>query len=221
MSSANVNPPAALVPPFLPAVPAPALVAEVSSDPIRLRKWTREEYWRLYELGFFNDQRVELLDGVIVQMASQFNFHAAGVSLTFNALNAVFGPGSGFWVRTQATLDLSPWSQPDPDISVVPGTPKGAIRNVPATAALVVEVSDSTLDHDRGFKGSLYAVAGISDYWIVNLVQRRLEVRRDPQPDPTQFFGHGYATLATFAPGDRVSPLAAPQASVAVDDLLP
>src|SRR5207248_4625403 len=117
-------------PPFVPAPRVPAS-GTAASDPIRLRKWTREEYWRLYELGFFTDQRVELLDGVIIQMASQYNFHAAGVSLTFNALNVIFGPGSGFWVRTQATLDLSPWSQPDPDLSVLRGTPVGATRNVP------------------------------------------------------------------------------------------
>jgi hypothetical protein len=188
--------------------------------PLWRRKWNRDEYWRLVELGMIHEgSGTELLDGDIVEVAPQSNLHAAGMSLTHDALRAAFG--ADYWVRIGATLDLGPWSQPDPDLSVVRCSPREATRTVATSALLVVEISDSTLSHDRGFKASLYATGGIADYWVVNLVQRRLEVRRDPQPDPTQFFGHGYGTLTTFAPGDRVSPLAAPQASVAVDDLLP
>jgi Uma2 family endonuclease len=184
-----------------------------------VRKWTREEYYQLAELGFFDDQRVELIDGVIEVMSPRFDLHAAGVTLAYDALRAVFG--AGYWVRCQATLNLSAHSQPDPDISVVVGSPRGVGHGVQSTAVLVVEVSDTTLRRDRGLKAGLYAAAGIADYWIVNLVQRQLEIRRNPQPDSTQPFGYGYADLTTVLPGSTASPLAAPHAAVAVDDLLP
>src|SRR5262249_26865513 len=91
----------------------------------------------------------------------------------------------------------------------------------PQTAVLIVEVSESRLDYDRTRKASLYARADITDYWIVNLVNNQLEVRRDPRPDPSQHYGHGYASLTTLVPPAVVSPLAAPQVSLAVADLLP
>jgi Uma2 family endonuclease len=93
-------------------------------------------------------------------------------------------------------------------------------RDHPTTAVLVVEVSDSTLDYDRGQKASLYARAGIADYWIVNLVDRRLEVRRTPIADTTQALGHGYASVTELVPPATISLLAAPHVSFAVADLL-
>jgi Uma2 family endonuclease len=91
----------------------------------------------------------------------------------------------------------------------------------PTTAVLIVELSESTLAYDRSRKASLYARAGIADYWIVNLVNNQLEVRRDPRPDPSQPYGHGYANVAILVPPAVVNPLAAPQVSLAVADLLP
>jgi Uma2 family endonuclease len=89
------------------------------------------------------------------------------------------------------------------------------------SAELVVEVSDKSVEYDRTRKASLYARAGIADYWIVNLVNNQLEVRRDAQPDPSQHYGHGYASLTTLVPPAVVNPLAAPQVSLAIADLLP
>jgi Uma2 family endonuclease len=91
----------------------------------------------------------------------------------------------------------------------------------PTTALFIVEISDTTLSHDRNRKGSLYAAARIQDYWIVNLVDRQLEVYRDPVPDPAQPFGMSYSQRTILAPGDTVSPLALPQAQIAVADLFP
>jgi len=82
-------------------------------------------------------------------------------------------------------------------------------------------VSDATLDFDRTRKGSLYAATGISDYWIVNLVQRQLEVYRDPVADSTEPFGFRYGSHTILHPGGVVTPLAAPQARIRVADLLP
>jgi Uma2 family endonuclease len=182
-------------------------------------RWTRDEYLRLCEEGWFHGRRVQLIGGEIVEMAAQYDLHAAGIDLTADALRAAFGPG--FWVRRQYTLDLSPHGVPDPDVAVIPGGLRGAGRTIPTTALLVAEVSDSSLSYDRSTKASLYAAAGIADYWIVNLVQRQLEVYRDPVADAAQPFGFRYGQRTILDPADRVAPLAAPQASVAVADLLP
>jgi Uma2 family endonuclease len=188
------------------------------SEPRPLR-WTRDEYIRLCEEGWFNNRRVELIGGEIMELAAQYDLHAAAIDLTADALTAAFG--TGFWARRQATLDLSPHGVPDPDVAVIRGSRRGAGRTIPTTALLVVEVSDSSLRFDRNVKACLYAAGGIADYWIVNLVQRQLEVHRDPVPDPSLAFGWRYATRAILDPGDTAAPLAAPQAAVAVADLLP
>jgi Uma2 family endonuclease len=180
---------------------------------------TKEEYWRMSEEGFFQDQKVELIGGELIQMAPQSNRHGAGITLVARALDRVFS--TGFWVRAQMTLDLTPLSMPDPDIAVIVGDPAQPDPDVPTTALLVVEVSLSTLSDDRNWKASLYASAGITDYWILNLQDDRLEICRDPRPDATQDFGHGYATLTTLFAGDFATPLAAPSARIPVTDLLP
>ncbi|HET6576398.1 MAG TPA: Uma2 family endonuclease [Fimbriiglobus sp.] len=183
------------------------------------RLFSKVEYWRMSDLGFFIDQKVELIAGEVIQMAAQGNRHTAGITLVARALDQVFQ--TGYWVRTQGTLDLTPSSMPDPDIAVVTGDPAHPDPEVPKTALLIVEVSDSTLSDDRNWKASLYAAAGITDYWILNLQDNRLEIRRDPTPDATQAFGHSYSTLTTLVAGDFASPLAAPTARVSVADLLP
>jgi Uma2 family endonuclease len=183
------------------------------------RRWTAEEFYQLLDLGFFQDQRVELIDGEILEMASQKNFHLAGITLSADAFRIAFGPG--YWVREQGSLDLSPLSIPDPDIAVVPGTARQASTKNPTSALLITEVSDTTLSYDRGRKACLYAAAGISDYWIINLVQRQLEVYRNPVPDNSSHFGWRYADMVILGPNDFVSPLAAPHAQIAVADLLP
>lgn len=187
----------------------------------RRRPFTAAEFWKMYELGFFNGQRVELIGGEIVAMAAQSNLHAVGIDLIRCALEAAFG--TGFWVRAQNSLDLSPLSVPDPDIAVVIGSPlqfRGQRAN-PTSALLIVEVSETTLWEDRGRKASLYAAAGIPDYWILNIADSVLEVRRDPRADATQEFGFGYATLTTLTADDFATPLAAPTARIAVADVLP
>jgi len=193
------------------------------SNMLRARKsWTRDEFWKLHEAGIFGSDRYELIGGEIVPMAAQSNLHAIGVSNVEDALDLLFDKNS-FWVRAQATLDLSPHSVPDPDISVVSGSKRsyyGTRRN-PTTAVLIVEVSDTTLTDDREWKGSLYAACGIADYWILNIPDGVLEIRRDPRPDATQPFGFGYASLVTLAAADFAAPLAVPTARIPVADLLP
>ena len=120
------------------------------------------------------------------------------------------------------SLDLSPHSVPDPDLAVVPGEPRDYIaRGIPTTALLVVEVSDTMLSFDRNHKASLYAAAGIADYWIVNLVDRQLEVHRGPGPDPARPGRFGYRDVTLVPATGATAPLAAPHAQIAVVDLLP
>jgi len=104
------------------------------------------------------------------------------------------------------------------------GRPAAAHRPARAAAALpvlAVEIAESSLSFDRRQKGSLYARAGLGDYWIVNLVDRVLEVYRVPLADPAAPYGWRYAEVQTLSPGETASPLAAPAARVPVDDLLP
>ncbi len=186
----------------------------------RPRMWTAEEFYLLLEQGFFlPNNHVELIEGEIIDMPAQKNLHAAALSVTQFALMAIFG--KGYWVRVQASLDLSPLSVVDPDIAIIRGDPRTYTQNNPTSALLIVEVSDTTLSYNRNSKASLYARGGIADYWIVNLVHRQLEVYRNPVTDPSQVYGFGYASRTILDPGDVISPLAAPTAQVAVADLLP
>jgi Uma2 family endonuclease len=188
-------------------------------DSAKPRPWGADEVYHLLDLGFFQDQRVELIGGEILQMASQKNIHAAAITLTANALVAAFGPG--YWIRVQASLDLSPLSIPDPDVAVIAGSPRSATAQNPMSALLIVEASLTTLLHDQGPKASLYAASGIADYWIVDLVNRQIEVHRNPVVDAKEPFGWRYDQVQFFGPGEFIIPLAAPQSKVAVDDLLP
>jgi Uma2 family endonuclease len=86
---------------------------------------------------------------------------------------------------------------------------------------LVVEVSDSSLGLDRELKGSLYARAGLDDYWVVNVEERVLEIYRKPVADPAAIYGWRYASRAVFGPDASASPLASPTAAIVVHALLP
>jgi Uma2 family endonuclease len=183
-----------------------------------IRKWTKGEYHQAADLGWFDGQRVELIDGEVVEMAAQRDEHAVSLTLAIEAIREAFG--GGFTYRVQMPLDVAATSEPEPDLAVVRGTPR-SIRKHPTTAALIVEISDTTLAYDRGRKASLYATRGIRDYWIVNLVDRVLEVRRRPRPDPAAPFGYSYAPATTSFASDAVCPLGARKSKVRVDDLLP
>ena len=186
---------------------------------VKTRRWKYSEYFRLAELGFFDRQRVELVGGRIVKMAPQKDVHSSCVGLARDAAAVAFGPG--YWPRVQCPLHLGTWSGPEPDIAVVPGGPRDYIgTGHPTGALLIIEVSDTTLRYDRRVKGGLYAKYGIRDYWIVNLIDRQVEVNRDPIPDPAHIFRHRYATRTEFKSGDSIQLLAV-NAAIPVRDLLP
>jgi Uma2 family endonuclease len=202
-----------------PAVDYDVLWTRLETEPV-LRQWSREEYYRMGEAGVLApDERVELIEGVIFQMPPQGPIHSTGTRGAQEALRTAFGPG--FDMRPQLPLSLGLASDPEPDIAVVPGSFRDYRVAHPTTALLVVEVSDTTLNFDRSEKASLYARAGIQDYWIINIPEQVLEVYRDPQPDPTKPFQYGYANVMCLRIGDTIAPLAAPKAVIQVSDLLP
>ena len=177
------------------------------------RRWTRGEYLAMGQHGYFSGQRVQLLDGKVYVMAPQGDAHNAGVELVTEALRAAFGTGDR--VRTQLPVVVDHWSEPEPDVSVVPGTARDAAREgKPRSGVLFVEVADATVRFDRGAKATVYARTGVQDYWIVCLPERVVEVRRNPTSD-------GYQDVTVYKAGERIAPLAKPDVTVAVDDLLP
>ena len=93
---------------------------------VKPRRWTRDEYYQLAEQGYFHDQRVELIDGEIIQMPPQKDLHAVMVSVARRILDGVFG--AGYWVRMQLPLRLPNDSEPEPDIAVVPVEAEAWIR---------------------------------------------------------------------------------------------
>ena len=126
-----------------------------------------------------------------------------------------------FWIRTNAPLAIAGF-RPEPDISIVAGTPRDWLgKGHPPAALLIIEISDATLRYDRGAKSGLYALSGTLDYWRVNLVDNVLEVCRDPVADAAALFGHRYADVKVLDANGSVSPLAMPSATVQVADLLP
>jgi Uma2 family endonuclease len=192
-----------------------AVMDPASGEPHR---FTHDELFQMVDDGWLADCRVQLIEGELIEMPPQKNTHMISITRTQRLLEAAFGPQ--FWVRVQGTLNLSPWGVPDPDLAVVPVGYLSAAMPNPTSALLVVEVSDTTLRLDRR-KANVYAAAGIGDYWIVNLVDRQVEIRRDPRADANVRTGATYATVITFQPGDTLTPLAAPNAAIAVTDVLP
>jgi Uma2 family endonuclease len=184
------------------------------------RRFTRAEYERMVELDLFDpEERLELIDGEILRVPPPNPPHVTGVNLVHEALRAAWGPGAH--VRIQAPIALDPMSEPQPDVSVVRGSIRDYRDAHPATPLLAVEVSHATLSFDRRRKGSLYARAGVAEYWVVNVDRRELEVYREPVEDPSARYGWTYRTVTRLRAGESVTPLAAPHASIPVAHLLP
>lgn len=180
-------------------------------------KWTVDRYYRLGDLGFFEGKRVELIRGDILEMAPMKTPHAVSIQLLFEALSAIFA--KGFTVRPQLPLGLSKANEPEPDIAVVSGSIRDYLESHPASALLVAEVSDATLQFDRTSKGALYAEFGIQEYWIVNVKDRQLEVNRKPSKRAANKFY--YAEQTIYREDQSIAPLAKPKAKIKVADILP
>ncbi len=199
------------------------MTAKPPPVPPRPFRFTREQYYELDRLGYFNHTRVELIYGEIVEMSPVNWPHAMGVGLVAEVLSVAFG--SGYWVSSQQPFwipNTAPASLPQPDAAVIAGKRRDYADH-PTAAALLVEVSDATLNYDLTTKAEMYATAGVPEYWGLDVEGRQLHVFRDPAPLPlpTELTTTAYRTHLTLGPADHVSPLAAPSASVLVSDLLP
>jgi Uma2 family endonuclease len=186
----------------------------------RTKRWSRLEYERLIDLGAFRPgERIELVGGALLVREPQGGPHATAVGLAEDLLREAFS--TGWTVRVQMPVALDDDSEPEPDVAVVLGTRRDYARVHPARPVLVVEVADASLALDRAEKAPLYARAGVPDYWIVNLVDRAVEVHRDPGAAPDAPHRWRYRSIITLRAGDVLRPLAVPHAVIQVSDLLP
>jgi Uma2 family endonuclease len=184
------------------------------------RKFTVDEYDRLIEQGFLTeDDRVELLEGYVVLKMPADPPHDSSVMAVFRRLDRLLP--AGWTARSQVGTRLSE-SRPEPDVAVARGGERDYFHRHPGPAdlGLVVEVSDSSLDRDQQDKTRIYSRDRVPVYWVVNLVDRRVEVYTDPTgpgDDPR------YHTLRVFPPGTAV-PVeldGVTAGTIPVDDLLP
>jgi Putative restriction endonuclease len=205
--SATLTPPAPGVKPLpVPFAPRPL-------------RWTVAAFHAVNATGVFEGRRPMLLRGVLMEQGPMNPPHATAVDLTIEALRAIFV--AGWRVRGQLPLVLGLETDPSPDVAIAAGGPRDFATAHPTTAALVIEVSDTTLATDMTEKAELYATAGIADYWVLDLVGRRLLVYRDPASLAPNLEAVAYTTHLTLGPNDTVAPLAAPNSTVRVADLLP
>lgn len=177
--------------------------------PERIRPLRRTEYEMMAAEGLFEGERVELIEGVIVEMSPQDPRHAGAVQRLTRVLGRAVGERAD--VRVQLPLAVIGESLPEPDVALV--MREDFDETHPATAFLVAEVSEASLRKDRSVKAPLYATAGIPEYWIVNLVDRLIEVHTDAA-------GDAYTRVAPARPGECIRLRAFPDVEVAVGDIV-
>lgn len=182
-------------------------------------KWTKKEYLQMAELGMFEGRRTEFIEGEIIEMPPMKSTHATVLDICCDTVKEVFT--QGFTVRSQTPIDLDEEIQVEPDVFVITGKTIDYLEELPKTAELIIEISDTTLSYDRNRKASLYAKYGIQDYWILNLKNRTLEIYRQPIEDENTFYGFNYGEKLTLDETREVSPLVKADAKIKVADLLP
>jgi len=178
-------------------------------------RYTVAQYFDLVRQGVLQpDDRVELLEGVIVVMSPKNPWHDTAVNCALQALLRAIGNRAA--VRCQSTLLLPPGSAPEPDIAVVPGTMGDYVAAHPSTALLVVECADTSLPQDRLSKSRMYAAAGIAEFWIVSRRDDAVEIFRDPDSANAVYRSRRFAGR-----GEQVALIALPAVDVQVAELLP
>jgi len=175
-----------------------------------LRPLLRREYDRMVQLGFFENENVELLEGMLVAMSPQSARHATVVRKLTNLLPRLVAGRAE--VQIQSPLAASDSSEPESDVAVIPVG--DYVRQHPQTALLIIEVADSSLRRDRLIKPRLYAAAGVIEYWIVDLDSDAVHVHREPHDV-------GYGQVTRHVRDDRLALLAFPDVVLCTDDLLP
>ncbi|MGH7127499.1 MAG: Uma2 family endonuclease [Planctomycetaceae bacterium] len=182
--------------------------------PVRHHRFTVQDYFRMGEVGILNeDDRVELLEGEIVELSPIGNVHASVVS----RLTALFVPAAATHaiVRVQDPAILSRFSAPQPDIAVVAFRQDFYVDAHPGPddTLLIVEVADSSVRIDLGFKARLYASARVPEYWVVDISRQRIVAHTQPEDQ-------GYGSVRTLSPGEELSTPALPGGSWPVNEIL-
>lgn len=186
----------------------------------RKTRWSYEEYYRMADAGVFRDRHVELINGEIIEISPQSEPHVVVMMLAAKELTVVFG--KGYVVRQQFPLRTGVDDEPEPDIAVVIGEIRDTLSTGrPRSALLVVEVAISTLDFDLSEKAEIYAGAGIEDYWVLDVQSRRVHVHRRTIPDSALPRGRRYSQIEVLEESASVTPLAMPNRSIRISDLLP
>jgi Uma2 family endonuclease len=182
--------------------------------PLTRRRFTVEDYYQMAAAGILaENDRVELIDGEIVEMSPIGSRHAACVTRTDSLFAHTLG--RAVIVRVQNPVRLDERSEPEPDVALLRPR-EDFYESAHPTAAdvlLVVEVADTSLEYDCQVKAPLYARHGIPELWVANPGERHLITHREPTPG-------GYATVRVARPGEVVRPVAFPDLEIAVADIL-
>jgi Uma2 family endonuclease len=181
---------------------------------VTTHRFTADEYQRMGEAGILlEDDRVELIEGEIVDMTPLGNKHKSAV----NRLCELFVQrcSDRAIVQVQSSVRLNDYSEPEPDIVLLRRRDDFYARTTagPADTFLVVEVADSSLALDKDVKAPLYARNGIPEYWLVDLEAETIIVFREPGTE-------GYASMVTLRGNEAVSPLAFPDAVIRPADVI-
>lgn len=194
-----------------------ALVDKSCEGKLLVKHWSKAEFLENVERGFLQRERVMLYRGELIEMPPMGAMHARALANVSRLIYQRMLPE--YAVRVQMPFDGPGDSMPEPDIAVYTLEADSRLPH-PNSAVLIVEVSDSSLSFDRN-KALEYAAAGVLEYWIDDVVSRRVEVFREPVPDASTILGFRYASHQILAAGDSIVPLANPSVTFAVADLLP
>lgn len=176
------------------------------------RRLSVDEYHRMIETGILDeDERLELLEGVICAMSPQDEPHAWPIQRLTRILTRVLG--DEYDIRVQLPLTLGRSNEPEPDLAIVRAGPRTKGRH-PRTALLVIEVADDSLRKDRTLKAALYARFRVPEYWVVNVVAETIEVFTEPRPRSGIYSG-----VRTVGKRDTLVSESMPEVSVRVRDL--
>ena len=167
-------------------------------------RFTIDEYNRLAELGFFHeDDRVELIKGEIIPMAAKGTLHSTFCRRLIRELSKLIGNQAT--LQSQDPIIIPPNSEPEPDIAILKNKDDDYLNSHPAAQdlLLLIEIADSSLKYDQEVKLPLYAEAGITDYWIFNLIENCLETYNQPFQNLQGKFG--YRRKVIFLPNETVN----------------
>ncbi|PSB01107.1 Uma2 family endonuclease [Merismopedia glauca] len=181
----------------------------------KVKSWTVNQYHQMIDQGVFHpEERVELIAGQIIQMSAKGTAHTSATRRTSNILRNFLGNRASVYTQDPIQLDNS--SEPEPDVSVVRFDPLDYSDRHPnaADVYLIIEVADTSLTYDTEIKAQIYAQSSITDYWVLDVNNRRLIVFREPNPQ-------GYQSQLILDEEQMIAPLAFPDLAIALTDILP